>query len=163
MVGLTAFVSNAPLILWLGLGAVLGSLLVWFARTRGRGGERRVLANGLVVAALIYVAFVLTDGPTWILLEAAGVAVFAPFAAAALLGSSLWLAAGWTLHVVWDVFVHLLTGSVVVPRWYPSTCISFDLLVAGYVLCRFGAPQARTSDSGALESTKVPPPNAIGR
>ena len=42
--------------LWLVLGLVLGTAFVFFARACG---ERNVFAYGIVVAALIYVAFAL--------------------------------------------------------------------------------------------------------
>jgi hypothetical protein len=48
--------------------------------------------------------------------------------------AALLLALGWTVHVAWDVSLHLARQQVVVPAWYPSACISFDLLVAGYVV-----------------------------
>ena len=55
--------------------------------------------------------------------------------------SPLLLALGWTVHVGWDVGLHLARQQVVVPAWYPSACISFDLLVAGYVVWTVWATQ----------------------
>jgi hypothetical protein len=126
-------------ILWLLLGLALGGAFIAYARWKGTG-ERQVLALGLVVASVIYVVFALAGaGPLWSLIEILGVAVFGMFASLGLHGRALWLAAGWALHVPWDAGLHLWgAGAEFAPAWYPTLCISFDLLVAGYVVARFG-------------------------
>ena len=116
--------------LWLTVGAILGALFIRFARSRSPDGQLRVFAVGLVVAAVIYVGFALADGVEWMALEAAGVGLFVLLAYAGLRRSPLLLALGWTVHVGWDVGLHLARQQVVVPAWYPSVCISFDLHVA---------------------------------
>ena len=38
------------------------------------------------------------------------------------------------MHAAWDVGLHLLGGGTAfAPTWYPLLCLSFDLLVAGYI------------------------------
>lgn len=98
-----------------------------------------VLALGLLVAALLYVAFALIEGETvWLLVEAVGVAAYGSLAWLGLRRSALWLAAGWALHPAWDVGLHLVgEGAAVAPEWYATACISFDLLIAGYMVTRF--------------------------
>lgn len=120
--------------LWLLLGLGLGAAFLAFARTRGRG-EERVLALGLLVAALFYVAFALAGAErVWVLVEVAGVVVYGALAWLGLRHSLLWLAAGWGLHVLWDVGLHLAGGGAgFAPEWYVLICITFDLLVAGYI------------------------------
>jgi len=124
--------------LWLLLGLFLGVAFLAFARTRG-GAERRVLALGLLVAAVIYVGFALIGaGPAWLLVEMLGVAAYGVLAWLGLRRSPLWLAAGWALHPAWDVGLHLVgAGAAFAPEWYATACISFDLLVAGYIVAGF--------------------------
>lgn len=124
--------------LWLLLGCVLGAAFLAFSRAQGRA-EVRVLAIGLVVAALVYVGFALVGaGPDWVVVEAVGVAVYGALAWLGLRRSPLWLSVGWALHPVWDAGLHLAgSGAAFAPEWYALVCITFDLLVAGYVAYRF--------------------------
>lgn len=132
-------------VLWLFLGLALGAAFLALARARGRG-EVRILALGLLVAALIYVAFALAgaDGK-WVLVEVAGVAVYGALAWLGLRRSLLWLAAGWALHPLWDAGLHLMGGGAAfAPEWYVLACISFDLLVGAYIAFRlWPAPPRR--------------------
>lgn len=123
---------------WLLLGALVGAAFLAFARSR-RGAEMMVLSLGLLVAALIYLGFALSEGePVWLLVEALGVAAYGGLAWLGLRRSSLWLAAGWALHPAWDIGLHLVgAGAAVAPEWYATACISFDLLIAGYIVTRF--------------------------
>ena len=42
---------------------------------------------------------------------------------------------GWFLHMGWDVVLHLMgPGLHIVPEWYAYACISFDVLMAGYLV-----------------------------
>ena len=122
--------------LWLLLGLVLGGAFVAAARSRG-GNETRVLALGLVVAAAIYVGFAVVGagaGAGWTLTEAGGIGVYGAFAWLGLRRSAGWLAAGWALHTVWDVGLHLVGGGAAfAPTGYVVLCVSFDLLTAAYV------------------------------
>lgn len=116
-------------------GAVLGALFALLADSRTRPGEVRLLALGLVVAALVYVAFALSraDG-RWLALEAIGLALFAGLAWLGLRVSLWWLALGWVVHVGWDVGLHLDRTQPLVGPWYPLACVGFDLVVAGFLL-----------------------------
>lgn len=124
-------------VIWLVLGLILGGAFLAFARARQRA-EPRVLALGLLAVALIYVGFALTGaGAWWVLVEAIGVAGYGTLAWFGLRHSTLWLAVGWALHSAWDVVLHLVgAGAAFTPEWYTLTCISFDLLVAGYIAFR---------------------------
>ena len=116
-------------------GAVLGALFVLLADSRTSLGEVRLLALGLVVAALLYVGFALAraDG-RWLALEVIGLALFAGLGWLGLRVSLWWLALGWVVHVGWDVGLHLDRTQPVVGPWYPLACIGFDLVVAGFLL-----------------------------
>jgi hypothetical protein len=123
-------------ILWTVIGVVLGALFLGVARAGGARRGRRMLGLGLVVAALVYVAFALRGGAPgpWLAAELAGTAVFAAVAAVGVRFSGWVLALGWGAHVLWDVLLHLSgTGGAFTPAPYPWMCVGFDLLVAGYV------------------------------
>ena len=117
-------------------GAVLGAVFVLVARRRKRSGEIRLLAVGLVVAALIYIVLALGAGADrrWFALETAGLGVFGVLAWLGLRTSLWWLALGWVAHVGWDVGLHLDQAQTFVPTWYPLLCVGFDLVVAGFLL-----------------------------
>jgi hypothetical protein len=117
------------------LGAVLGGLIVLLARTRSRTAQTRLLALGLALAALIYVALALPgEDRGWLALEVAGLGVFGGVAWLGVRVSPWWLVLGWVAHVAWDVGLHLERTQAVVAPWYPLGCVGFDLVVAGYLL-----------------------------
>ena len=132
-------------VLWLLLGLILGGVFLAFARALGRA-ERLVLALGLVLAAVVYVGFALAGaGLMWVLVDALGVIGYGALAWLGLKRSALWLAAGWALHPVWDVGLHIAgSGAAFAPAWYAILCLGFDLLVAGYIVFRFGSVPARS-------------------
>jgi len=124
--------------LWLILGLILGAILLAYARSYRARGERKILAIALVIAAIIYVIFAVIWGDVlWVIIELAGVPIYGVFAWAAIRYSAYWLALGWLLHPIWDVALHLSgPGNMVAPEWYTIGCITFDILVAGYVFTR---------------------------
>ena len=119
------------------LGVVLALLFIAFARTRGPRREPFIYCIGLIVAALFYVAFSLTGaGSQWLMIELIGLVVFTLIAVIGLRVSLWFLALGWVSHVSWDVLLHLIREQPFVPDWYPVACISFDLIVAGYIVAK---------------------------
>jgi hypothetical protein len=99
----------------------------------------------------VYVGFALPSAdPRWLLIEAAGVALFGTVA---WLGRAApwWLALGWAAHVAWDVGLHLDRAQPLVGAWYPLLCVGFDLVVAG-VLVR--AAPVRTGPSAKAADPK---------
>ena len=123
---------NTDLLLPILAGMLLSLPFLAVAQRAGTRGPR-VLAIGLVVAAAIYVALATARGSSQtLLLETGGIVLFAGIATA---GVRLWvplLAAGWVLHVAWDLFFHSISESSYVPSWYPLLCAGFDLFVAGW-------------------------------
>lgn len=118
-----------PVWLWLLLGVVLAvPYLRVGQRLRGRRG-RVWWAGGLVIAALLYVAFALAAGASGgaLAVEVGGVLLYGVPAALGLRGHRGWLAAGWLLHPLWDLGLHGAGG--VAPEWYVWACLSFDLVV----------------------------------
>ena len=132
------------------VGIVLASAFLLWTRAQPDAG-RRLYAIGLVVTALIYVAFALIGrgSARSLALEAVGVLLYGGAAWLGFRKSAALLALGWAMHVVWDVSLHLQgAGAGYTPDWYPWGCISFDLMVAGAVLAA-GAPRSADRRSGA--------------
>jgi len=89
---------------------------------------------GLIIAALIYVVFVLISGTTTHLpMEIGGVVIYSVFAWLSKKYTLHWLAAGWALHMCWDVFLHSAQSTPYVPAGYAVACIGFDIAIAGYI------------------------------
>ncbi len=120
----------------LALGAVAAAALILAIRTEEEGVERYRLAVGLTLAAAIYAAFSMNAGPgIWVLAELAGVGLFGVIALVGYRRSAFLVAAGWVLHVGWDVIHHIVNVRFI-PSWYPDACISFDLVIAVYLAVR---------------------------
>ena len=123
----------------LAVGFALGGLFILYARRGGPARESLVFAVGLVVAAVIYIGFALANGAPAraLLLESFGVLPFGLLAWLGLRRSQLWLALGWAAHVAWDLGLNAgVRAPAFVPSWYPVVCVSFDLLVAGYIVAQ---------------------------
>ena len=125
------------------VGLFLG--IVFILVVRLSGSYARSFAVGLVVTALIYVGLaVFGNSSAWIMIELAGVAIFAVFAWLGLRKTGWFLAAGWALHPLWDAGLHDYSTQFV-PHWYIGACIGFDLLVAVYIAFRGRNFDAETS------------------
>lgn len=126
---------------WLVLGLLLAAVYIALVRRFEPAVERRLIALGLVIAALIYVAFAIALGNSdWLLIEALGVICYGLIAWLGIRFSGLWLAVGWGAHPLWDALLHLLgPGTGVAPTWYAVACISFDVLIGFYVIGRHTA------------------------
>ena len=134
-------------------GAIGGS--VWMAAALAfswmgkRAVSRWLLALLLLVAALFYVVFALQEGAAgvWVAGEVLGVAIFGVMALRGLRGSPWWLAAGWALHPVWDIGLHSVGPGTFAPAAYPIACLTFDLVVAGYIAVAYGWPWRRVAEA----------------
>jgi hypothetical protein len=122
-------------------GAVLAAVAYVLSRFTRDVAGRAVLALWLVGAAAMYVLFAADadQGAAAVLGELAGVAVYGTVALRGLRGSPMWLAAGWALHPVWDIALHYVgPGASFAPVQYTVSCLSFDLVVAGYIAVAYG-------------------------
>ncbi len=106
---------------------------------------RSVLVIFLFVADGAYFGFatlgrdVVDTHPIWTLIELTQVVVFGALALLGLRGSPYWLAAGWALHPIWDIVLHYLgPGNAFTPWTYAIACLSFDWLVAIYIVIFYG-------------------------
>ena len=120
-------------VLWLLLGALLAVPYVAVGRRRRGRAARAWWAGGLVGAALVYVAFALAAGEG-VLLELGGLALYGAMAAVGLRGHRGWFAAGWLLHPLWDLGLHL--GGGVAPEWYVWVCLAFDAVAGVWLWAR---------------------------
>ncbi len=126
-------------------GAIQALVLVVVAyllsRFTGDIVGRSLLAGFLFVAAALYIVFAVRAGENiyWIVGELAGVGIYGTMALRGLRGSPWWLAAGWAAHPIWDVGLHYFgPGGSFAPVGYTIPCLSFDLLVAAYVVIAYG-------------------------
>jgi hypothetical protein len=106
---------------------------------------RSLLVIFLFIAAGAYFGFatlgreLVDTQPIWMLVEIAQVIVFGAIAMLGLRGSPYWIAVGWVLHPFWDVVVHYIgPGHAFTPWTYAIACVSFDWLVALYIVIAYG-------------------------
>ena len=119
----------------LAVGTLLGFGFVHLVRRNEVDRQRYWFAAGLLIAAAIYAAFSMNAGPgMWVIVELAGVGLFGGLAVAGYRKSALILAAGWILHVGWDVMHEVSEQIRFVPEWYPALCVSFDVVVGVYLV-----------------------------
>lgn len=118
-------------------GAVLSLIAFLLSRFSKDFAGRSVLAIGLFVSASAYFGFAMV-GPAsriWMLIELLQVVAFGTLALMGWKGSAKWLALGWALHPLWDFGVHHLgPGRSFAPVTYVFACITFDWVVAAYIL-----------------------------
>ena len=126
-------------------GLVLSTVLIVVAFVLSRFTRdivgRSLLVIVLFIAALVYIVFAIRAGENsfWIVGELVGVSIYGTMGLLGLRGSPLWLAAGWAFHPLWDVGLHYFgPGYSFAPISYTIPCVSFDLLVGGYIAIAYG-------------------------
>lgn len=132
-------------ILSLALGVVAAALPLAWLRGKRRSSRQRFWALALLFAALIYVGFAVVgstlglvdDPPHTLGYQGLGVMVYGALGALGMRRPQA-LAAGWALHVVWDLGHR---HAAWVPEWYVAACLSFDLVVAGALFRDLFGPQ----------------------
>ena len=101
---------------------------------------RTLLATVLFAAAGAYFGFAFneTTPRVWVLIELLQVVAFGVLGLYGWRGSPYWLALGYALHPLWDFGVHHLgPGRTFAPLPYVIACISFDWVVALYILIAY--------------------------
>jgi hypothetical protein len=101
---------------------------------------RTLLATGLFAAAGAYFGFAFneTTPRVWLLIELLQVVAFGVLGLYGWRGSPYWLALGYALHPLWDFGVHHLgPGREFAPLPYVFACITFDWVVAVYILIAY--------------------------
>lgn len=137
---------------WFALGLFLAVIFVLYARRNDSRHEQTILGLGLIGAALIYVGFAALWGDSrWIAIEIVGVALYGLFYLLSKRHAPYWLAVGWAAHPLWDFFLHWIgPGHTVAPEWYVIACLSFDIVVAGYILSRINIWKVNQPVSNSL-------------
>jgi len=132
-------------------GAVLSLLAFLLSRFIRDLAGRTALAIGLFAAAGAYFGFAIV-GPVsriWVLIELLQVVAFSAMGLAGWKGSAKWLALGWALHPIWDFVLHYLgPGRSFAPLAYSISCITFDCVVAAYILIYYRGASHLTRNRG---------------
>ena len=145
-------------------GAVTSAIAFLLSRFARDIAGRAFLVILLFTATGAYFGFAVMAqaGPLWLLIELAHIIGFGVMGLLGLRGSkdlhssadlrdstelrgstdlsrsAYWIAAGWALHPVWDVAVHYFgPGNSFAPWPYTIACLSFDLIVAAYVVLAY--------------------------
>jgi hypothetical protein len=127
-------------------GAVLALLAFLLSKLTKDIVGRTALATGLFAAAGAYFGFaIVAPVPRiWVLIELLQVVAFSAMGLAGWKGSAKWLALGWALHPLWDFGVHHLgPGRSFAPVTYVFACITFDWVVAAYILIYYRGASRR--------------------
>src|SRR5215211_5068686 len=123
------------------IGGVVLSLIAWLlSRFTGDVVGRTLLATVLFAAAGAYFGFAFEEGVSrvWVLVELLQVIAFGVLGLFGWRGSAKWLALGYALHPIWDFGLHYLgPGRTFAPMAYAIACISFDWIVAAYILIAY--------------------------
>ena len=101
---------------------------------------RTLLATVLFAAAGAYFGFAFNESTPriWVLIELLQVVAFGTLGLYGWRGSPYWLALGYALHPLWDFGVHHLgPGRTFAPLPYVIACISFDWIVALYIVIAY--------------------------
>jgi len=125
-------------------GAIAGAVLVLLAFLLSRFvneiAGRTLLATVLFAAAGAYFGFAVMApvSRVWLLIELLQCIAFGTLGLIGWRGPAKWLALGWALHPVWDFGLHHVgPGHGIGPWTYAIACISFDWVVAAYILIRY--------------------------
>jgi|ERR1044072_5803083 hypothetical protein len=118
-------------------GAVLSLIAFLLSRFIKDIVGRTALATGLFAAAGAYFGFAIVGSVSriWVLIELLQVVGFSALGLRGWKGSPRWLALGWALHPIWDFVLHYLgPGRAFAPLAYSISCITFDWVVAAYIV-----------------------------
>ena len=118
-------------------GAALSLIAFLLSRFVKDIAGRTLLATVLFAAAGAYLGFAFEERMArgWVLIELLQCIAFGVLGLYGWRGSAKWLALGWALHPIWDFGLHYLgPGRSFAPLPYTIACISFDWVVAAYIL-----------------------------
>ena len=121
-------------------GVVLSVIAFVLSRFTNDIVGRTLFATVLFAAAGAYFGFAFneTTPRVWLLIELAQVVAFGILGLYGWRGSPYWLALGYALHPLWDFGVHHVgPGRDFAPVAYVFACVSFDWVVAAYILIAY--------------------------
>lgn len=124
---------------FVGAGSVLAVPGLVLASVLSHDAAFGFLAILLGMIASVYLGFALQDGRIRTFqIEYFGIVLFTAIATVALAEeSAVLLAIGYFGHGIWDAIHHPKGIDTAMPWWYVPLCLSFDAVVAIYVLARF--------------------------
>ena len=129
-------------------GAALSLIAFLLSRFVSEVAGRTLLVTVLFAAAGAYFGFAVVAPVSriWLLIEMLQCIAFGVLGLYGWRGSAKWLALGWVLHPVWDFGMHYVgPGSGVGPWTYAVACLTFDWVVATYILARYRGATALLS------------------
>ncbi len=120
-------------------GAILSLLAFLLSRFTKDVVGRTLLATVLFTAAGAYFGFAVAApvSPIWWLIELLQCIAFGTMGLIGWRGSAKWLALGWALHPIWDFGLHYVGPGTFAPWPYAIACLSFDWVVAAYILIAY--------------------------
>jgi hypothetical protein len=134
------------------IGGAMLSLLAFVLSTFTKDiVGRTLLATVLFAAAGAYFGFAFAEGVSrvWVLIELLQCIAFGTLGLIGWRGPAKWLALGWLLHPIWDFGLHYLgPGRIFAPLPYAIACISFDWVVAAYILIAYRGASHLTPNRG---------------
>jgi len=134
------------------VGLAAAFLFIRLVRRHAPGEELRAYGAGLLIAAGVYVAFGLVLGGKPLAYELVQLAAVTMIVLAGIRYSPMIIAGGWLLHSGWDVLHVLPDLSRHAPDWYVFACLSFDVVVAAYIVA--GRPAFHSDHAGASPIAK---------
>jgi len=132
-------------------GAVLALLAFLLSKFVRDVVGRTLLATVLFAAAGAYLGFAFEGGVSrlWLLVELLQCIAFGTLGLYGWRGNAKWLALGWALHPLWDFVVHYIgPGRSFAPWTYAIACITYDWVVAAYILIYYRGASRLTPSPG---------------
>ena len=132
-------------------GAVLALLAFSLSRFASDVAGRTLLATVLFAAAGAYLGFAFEQSllRPWVLVELLQCVAFGTLGLYGWRGNAKWLALGWALHPFWDFPLHYVgPGRSFAPWTYAVACITFDWVVAAYILIYYRGSSRRAQSPG---------------
>lgn len=118
-------------------GAALSLIAFLLSKFASDVAGRTLLATVLFAAAGAYLGFAFEQSllRPWVLIELLQCIAFGTLGIYGWRGNAKWLALGWALHPFWDFPLHYIgPGRSFAPWTYAVACITFDWVVAAYIL-----------------------------
>jgi uncharacterized protein DUF6010 len=118
-------------------GAMLSLIAFLLSKFWKEIAGRTLLATVLFAAAGAYLGFAFEGSLVrgWVLVELLQCIAFGILGLYGWRGNAKWLALGWALHPFWDFPLHYLgPGRTFAPWAYAVACVTFDWVVAVYIL-----------------------------
>jgi hypothetical protein len=118
-------------------GVVLALIAFLLSKFVSDVAGRTLLATVLFAASGAYLGFAVASPVSriWLLIELLQAIAFGTLGLYGWRGPAKWLGLGWALHPLWDLPLHYYgPGRSFAPWTYAVACLSYDWVVAAYIL-----------------------------